>query len=383
MGNIVKKILITIIRMLPLRNDIILESHPDFSDNSLAFYEFLLSQGVNKRVKIHWGLHRPEEEFSDLPEGVDTFALKARGLGQQVKRLKILYRSRYIVDSNSYIKKRRKGQIRIHLGHGMLIKITRGYHGYDQLGEVDGYLTMGANWKDVFTGKLGIPEDKLLPLGYPRDDIFQKKMEKDFGDYLVWLPTFRQHRDKASLNLKKTYPFGMPEVETEQELEALERALEDRGLTLYFRPHPAQDLSAIDLRRLPHIVLADDQWLREEKINLYQVLAGAKGLITDYSSVYFDFLALQRPIALTCSDSQDYFATYGCAFDHFEEEVLGYRVEDFDHLLGFLDQVVSPERELMKKMKKMMECYQDYPQGGACQRLYDYMREHYDFDQGR
>ena len=36
MGNIVKKFLTNLIRVLPLRNDIILESHPDFSDNTGA-----------------------------------------------------------------------------------------------------------------------------------------------------------------------------------------------------------------------------------------------------------------------------------------------------------------------------------------------------------
>ena len=45
MRDIIKKILITFFRVLPLRNDIILESHPDFSDNSWAFYQYLIGQG--------------------------------------------------------------------------------------------------------------------------------------------------------------------------------------------------------------------------------------------------------------------------------------------------------------------------------------------------
>ena len=57
MGNIVKKFLTNLIRVLPLRNDIILESHPDFSDNTGAFYEYLLKQGTNDRMKIHWAIH--------------------------------------------------------------------------------------------------------------------------------------------------------------------------------------------------------------------------------------------------------------------------------------------------------------------------------------
>ena len=67
MGNIVKKFLTNLIRVLPLRNDIILESHPDFSDNTGAFYEYLLKQGTNDRMKIHWAIHGREPVQKNFP----------------------------------------------------------------------------------------------------------------------------------------------------------------------------------------------------------------------------------------------------------------------------------------------------------------------------
>ena len=88
----IKKIGIQLIQKIPLREDIILESHPDFSDNALAFYEYLLQKKVNTRHKIYWAVYNHTLSIPSLPEQVDYFYLDARGLKQMIKRFLALYR---------------------------------------------------------------------------------------------------------------------------------------------------------------------------------------------------------------------------------------------------------------------------------------------------
>ena len=90
MGNIIKKILVTFFRVLPLRNDIILESHPDFSDNAWAFYQFLLSKNFEKRHRIYWALHYKNQKIPNLPENVEPFYLNTDNFRDLWKRLRIL-----------------------------------------------------------------------------------------------------------------------------------------------------------------------------------------------------------------------------------------------------------------------------------------------------
>ncbi len=380
----IKRFLILLFRVVPLKDDIIMESHPDFSDNTGALYQFFLQKGVNKRHRIHWALHRDVSQCDrsqssimqyDLPENVDTFYLDAHGFRQMWKRFLVLYRSRYIIDSNSYIYKRRRGQTRLHLGHGMLIKITPEYHSAQKIGELDGYLVTAPFWRDVFMEKIGLSEEVLLSLGYPRNDVLVTKKDgiTRLGRYIMWMPTYRQHRAHPGDGLANSYPYGMPEVMEEEQLKRLDEEAAKQGIRIYFRPHPAQELSGMREIRLKNIFLADDSFLYQEGITLYEMLASARALITDYSSVYYDFLLTGRPVGLTFRDSREYFRKYDCPFQDLKENIQGFYIESFEDVLRFLrlDTTVSGE---------MIERYHQYRDGRSAERIYEYLRDHYNFD---
>lgn len=364
-------------RMLPLRDDIVLESHPAFSDNTLAFYQYMLAQGVNKRHRIYWALYDVMDEKKVLPENVDVFYLEPKGVRQKIKRLMVLYRSRYIIDCNAYLHKRRKGQFRLHLGHGMLMKITPDYHCPDKIGECDGYLVTGPFWFSVFAGRIGLPESCLLPLGYPRNDVLtdREKQKNHLGRYLMWMPTYRQHRRHPKQAMPGGFPYGMPEIETEEELWKLQELLAQKDLVLYFRPHPVQDLTGLQREELSRIRIADDEFLERNRITLYEMLAGAQALITDYSSVYYDFLLTERAIGLTIGDREIYYQYYGCPFDDLKENIRGFYIESCEDVYAFVREVAAgnvPEQEELREMKKRYHLYTD---GRASERIYQYMKE--------
>lgn len=387
MGNKLKKLFIFFFQLLPMRKDFILESHPDFSDNTLALYEYMLKKGVNKRHRIHWALHDAASAMRKLPENVDTFCIEAKGLKQKWKRFRALYFSRYIIDCNAYIHKRRRGQYRLHLGHGMPLKITPDYHLYEKIGECDAYLITAPFWIPVFANKIGIPEKCLISLGYPRNDVlFDCKEQKD-NRYIMWLPTYRQHRrhpeqmerDTAGGNgyALEVFPYGMPEIESKEQLLKLNSFLEERNIVLYFRPHPVQDLSHFEQEELSRIVLADDAFLAKKGISLYQMLAGAIALITDYSSVYYDFLLTERPIGLTIRDRDFYFEHYGCPFSDLKENIKGYYIESFEELLAFVEEVAAGHFPGKEEIKALKDRYHAYVDGRASERIYQYMEDNW------
>lgn len=375
----IKKLLIFLFRMLPLGDDIILESHPAFSDNTWALYQYMVEQGINKRHRIHWALYDVMEKPDELPENVDTFFLNPKGFQQMWKRFYVLYRSRYIIDCNAYIHKRRKGQYRLHLGHGMLIKITPDYHRAEKIGECDGFLVTSPFWFSVFSDKIGLPQSCLLPLGYPRNDIFadEEKQTNCLGRYLMWLPTYRQHRMHPEQHLAESFPFGMPEIQTKEQLTALNEILAKNNLVLFFRPHPVQDLSGLKKETLSHIRLADDHFLAQHDLSLYEMLAGAQALITDYSSVYYDFLLTERAIGLTIKDRDSYFEYYGCPFENFKENIQGFYIESYEDVIAFVKEVAAGHVPKQEKIREMKKRYHSYTDGHASERIYRYMKENW------
>nr|MBP3599208.1 CDP-glycerol glycerophosphotransferase family protein [Eubacterium sp.] len=354
MTQVLKRVLIRLFRLCPLRKMIVFESHPDLSDNSYALYEELLRRGVNKRYKIYWMKTFRDGKVYTLPENVATFEQQPATLKETLQRAYVLNCSRFIIDCNSFVKKRRKNQVRIHLGHGMPIKIDLEYS--RKFGDCEKYLIQSDFWREIYTEQICVPDDILCTFGYPRNDVLVNKAEaaewrRATGVYkkvLMWMPTYRQHRRHMDRAMEVQYPYGMPCVHDFEELQRLHQQLQEQEILLLFRPHPVQDLSVWEEYTFSHIQIADDEYLAKSDLTLYELLGHTDGLITDYSSVYFDYLLTDKPVALTIEDMDEYFQHFTLAFPDYKETIKGYYVERFEELLGFVREVAE-EKDSMKK----------------------------------
>ena len=381
--EMIKKCLLGVMRLLPLRKAFVLESHPDFSDNTYALYEELLRRGYHKKYKLYWMKTFPGKPDWNLPEGVSYFENQPSGFCETIRRAYVLNTSRYIMDCKSFVKKRRKGQVRFHLGHGMPIKIDLEYS--RKFGECDRYMVQSPFWYDIFETQIQVPEEVLCPLGYPRNDVlvhskeipqWNKEKEK-YRKTILWMPTYRQHRAHEEKALENTYPYGMPCVETKEQLQRLEEQLAEHNILLLFRPHPVQDLSVFHKEELPHIRIADDVFLASMECTLYELLAQTDALITDYSSVYFDYLLTDRPIALTIADREEYFTRFTLAFPDYKEAVKGFYIETFSQLSSFLAEIAEGVDSAREERMSAKEKYHTKDAGNSAKTIVDLLEKEY------
>ena len=112
------------------------------------------------------------------------------------------------------------------------------------------------------------------------------------------------------------------------------------------------------------------------------MLASAKALITDYSSVYYDFLLTGRPIGLTFGDSREYFRKYDCPFTDLKENIRGFYIESFEDLFQFLRRSAPEDGQAEEDidLKCMRDRYHQYTDGRSADRIYEYMKNQYGFD---
>ena len=147
---------------------------------------------------------------------------------------------------------------------------------------------------------------ELLPLGTPRNDelvrgdVSVAESKRRLGldpnrASVLYAPTFRQ-RGRTSLQL---------------DVEALADNL-GNDVQLLLRPHYLNRIRVPSRLRSTIIDLsgADDTSM---------VLLAADLLVTDYSSIMFDYLCLDRPIILYAYDADEYMATRGTYFDPCED----------------------------------------------------------------
>jgi CDP-glycerol glycerophosphotransferase len=145
---------------------------------------------------------------------------------------------------------------------------------------------------------------KLVVTGYPRNDVLLRAPNED--DLInVDLKCLEQVRalkqsGKTIFFYAPTWRDGNPRWLSKELVEELNRSVQLAGGCLIMNPHPFEYSYCKDM-------LAElDGVLVPENVDVYPILALADVLITDYSSILFDYMLLERPIILFRPDHEDY-----------------------------------------------------------------------------
>lgn len=213
-------------------------------------------------------------------------------------------------------------------------------------------ISSGSKVSDIYSRALRISKENVLALGAPRTDaLFDSSKVKSYGEkiygkhgisgkkLLLYAPTFRG-RGIDDLNM------------LEIDLKALADRVKDK-YTVAVRLHPmvsgyTKPDGVIDLGN-------DD---------LIEVLSATDLLITDYSSIMFDFTILERPMVFYTPDLEQYKEERGFYLDY-EEFVPGTIARDFDTLI---EAIHKPEFEL-KQIQEIKKQYFDIHDGFATERM--------------
>jgi len=157
-----------------------------------------------------------------------------------------------------------------------------------------------------------MPEKDILPLGVPRTDYFfskenhMKAYEKFFAQYpalkgkklILYAPTFRgkSHRQDA---------FQIPiDFQTMQQILGSQFAV-----LVHLHPYMREDLHVRDNEN--HFVYHINNGFDIQELMLVSDI-----LITDYSSIIFDFSLLDRPMAFFAHDLEEYERERGFYFEY-------------------------------------------------------------------
>ena len=117
-----------------MRNIILMESNPDFSDNTKAIFDEIIQRGINKKIKIIW-LVKNKKIYDDINIKNVYFLQTNKNIFTKMKYLYYNFFSKYIIDCNRYIHKLNKNQFRIYLSHGGTLKRADEY--IKKCGETD------------------------------------------------------------------------------------------------------------------------------------------------------------------------------------------------------------------------------------------------------
>jgi len=369
-----------VMRLFPLRNTIVFESSPPFGCNTYPVYKCMERRGFFKTYKAIWLVSNYDPEKHGVGERVRCIPSRFGGISDRLYRLFVKATAKCFISCNETLSKQQPGQLSVFLGHGSKIKKTRG--SYEVGDRVDFALCQADFFYDVMAYEYNIPRDRLICLGYPRcDALFSggAALAKLFPDLdgervIAWLPTWRQHKNKNS-GVTATHETGIPLISSAERIRELNETLKALGVHVILKPHPAQDLSFMKASSLDNFHLINDETLAEAGIQLYELLGETEALITDYSSVIFDYLLCDKPIGLTLDDYEIYKNERGFAYDVSEIFEAGEHLPEMEQLAEFIQNVADGRDSKREKRRAIRDLTNKYQDDGATERVVDFIEK--------
>ena len=304
--KVIFKVLSFLNKFIPKKNNrIVLYSNLGFRDNVESLYRYLISQGYQKTYKI---ICISNNFYFKSPDKRVKFVGLYRGI-------LYFFTSKYFFYCfGKYPIKPSKKQIVVNLWHGMPLKKIGNLESQNSKKDYNFFtylLCSSEMFRDVMKNAFHADNSQIMLAGGPRnDDLYNPKRLRNEKLQVVWMPTYRS--SELSVEGGESLPFTL----SIKNWKELDKFLIQKGICLFIKLHPLEkNLIALDDLKLLNIVVINDKMLQSLKIPTYSFLGGMDALITDYSSVYFDYLLLDRPIGFVSSDADSYSSQRGFVFD--------------------------------------------------------------------
>ena len=378
----------SILSFLPTKmNYIIFESYPDFDGSPKKIYDEFIRRNVQKKFRLVWAVDKSQRSLSSQYDVIVSFG---RGtIFERIKKKWALMHAKLIVDSNRFVWKLNPRTRRLYTQHGSALKKMSAYS--NEIGSVDYVLSISDEMKKIESDfeytSLKETNVEFLVLGHPFDDaLFEKKdlykigfwtkclgNEHRFKKIIGWMPTYRNHKQSSNSVYKRTFPVGVPLLNSEKDLDALNELLEKNDVLLTVQIHHAQ-VNEFPQKNYSNIILLHHELNVEFDVTLANLLQSFDALITDYSSIYYEFLLLNRPVALSIDDYEEYQETYGFLVDYFDL-IKGVYLKDTSDLVHFIEDVANDVDSAKDEREKSLHRIHKYVDGQSTKRVVDFLIE--------
>lgn len=284
---------------IKIDNNLVLFSslNGSFVDNSKYLYLAMIKEN---NFKTFWVAH--DKNTYKLLKNQNFPVLKI-GYGMFFKALK----AKFFITTHNYqdvYYVKNKKTIVINLWHGTPLKKmgfdakvdSKKFYLKEKLGlfehkYIDYLCIASKDTISAFESSFGIAREKILPTGQPRNDIlFKAKSDSNFAQSIkenvlsrlnikspriaLYAPTFR---DKYVCRIDL--------------IKELKEVFRQNGIELVVKLHPLDK---------------DNVYFKQLNIDIQELLIASDMLISDYSSIFFDYSILERPIILFLYDIKEY-----------------------------------------------------------------------------
>ena len=349
-------------------------SVPDLSDNAKYVYDSMLKSSLDSIHRLIWCVHSPVN--------ADHVIRRSR------EYIYHALTAKYIISTHGTPAWKSRNQVSIELWHGLPLKTIGYFAGTNHPGtfarlsatwrlrqftnSVDYLITTSEFERLIFSSAFLIDPGKILILGQPRcDALYGPKgsgvdalcsilRRSDIAEkrVLLYLPTFREYDVDASRRI-------LEEILAD---EKFHQFLEDEDLLFICKPHP-HDEDAFQTYSGEYICILLNDDLQKTDTTIYDFLSTVDVLITDYSSIYFDFLHVNRPIVFHVPDIEEYRIQRGFILEPFRDWAPGDISTTIGELMVSLAGALADPDKWEPERVRLQRLVFRYADGLACERV--------------
>ncbi|BAQ14354.1 putative glycosyl transferase family protein [Clostridium botulinum] len=228
----------------------------------------------------------------------------------------------------------------------------------------------------------GIPENKYEITGLPRNDVLSKKRARGNLEKLL---NINLDDKKVIFNMPTFHVFDqIGRIEGSSELtdsfkiknfnyDEFNNFIRDNNLICVSKVHHGEESSVTEKtknRRYSNLFFINNNDLDKNNLDLYEILGVGDILITDYSTVYNDFLFMDKPTIFLISDIEEYREKRGLALEPYDFWTAGPKVMNQARLQEEIIKFLNNKDEYKIKRNELMPVFFKYKDSKAIQRVW-------------
>lgn len=364
-------------KLVPKNNKILLYSNLGFRDNIRSFYDYLIKNEYYKKYDIVCSTddYRECEHLNKI--GTARFVSNEQGIVEFLN-------SKYVFYCFGKIPiKPTSGQTVVNFWHGMPLKrigFLEEKNNKDKYDYFTDILATSEFFKPFMAKAFGCDVSKIVICGQPRtDDLFTNSNVKEYLDLkrynkiVLWMPTFRVS-SRLNENNATSNTSGLPIVSNKKDFLIINDVLKQYNALAFIKLHPMQNTTNIIQNQLSNIRFINDEYINNSKLTLYQFISMSDALITDYSSVYVDYLLLDKPIGFTIDDINQYKEARGFIVDNPLSIMPGEKIHNISELISFIQNVIENNDRYNLERRNVTKVFHKYIDDRNCERIATYCK---------
>ena len=220
--------------------------------------------------------------------------------------------------------------------------------------------------RNIFASAFRVPPNRIKVTGYPRNDFnlnigdipiksLLKNLKGKGTKIGIYMPTHRQAGEKDSTKYL---------IDNIDQVNSYLRKID--SFLLVKVHYYSLNKEKIENSKYDRILFIKDEDIDQD---IYKILPFTDYLITDYSSIYFDYLLLNKPIIFAPFDIEDYLKNDREFYYNYNDVTPGPKAYNWNEVLKYINEIIKEPNKNENKRKLINQKFNKYNDNKNCKRV--------------